>query len=269
MDRVAAQTLRVLGIVAISIVIIVAGLIFAIASACGVWSSSSTADQELKLVLGIGCPVILIGGIFLIAKLAKGIGRARRESSAVAAANLSASSQAAQPRDFAAEEEPLLHLRIAVGARILLSAAMLTYQRLQTTSSPYNTPSYSRQLLIAGVLGAMIYEGPNAFILWRIRERLERFAVLLAVSYAGMGMLWTMWSFALYFRYMHTSHTLVNWLLPIAAEIGIIVTGWRARRMLPRQSDDDSTFAAAGAVAFVYTFLAYGITNMFYRMRPF
>jgi len=269
MDRVAAQTLRVLGIVAISIVIIVAGLIFAIASACGVWSSSSTADQGLKLALGIGCPVVLIGGIFLIAKLAKGIARTRREALGAGVANVTTSPVAQQPRDHAAEEEPLLHLRIAVAARILLSAAMLTYQRLQTTSSPYNTPSYSRQLLVAGVLGAIIYEAPNAFVLWRIRERLERFAVFLAVAYAGMGVLWTMWSFAIYFRYMHTSHTLVNWLLPIAAEIGIIVTGWRARMILPRQPDDDSTFAAAGAVSFVYTFLAYGITNIFYRMRPF
>src|SRR3954464_13736149 len=105
MDRVAAQTLRVLGIVAISIVIIVAGLIFAIASACGMWSSSSTADQGLKLVLGIGCPATLIGGIFLIAKLAKGIARTRR-ASAAAAANVAVPSAAPQPRDFALEEEP-------------------------------------------------------------------------------------------------------------------------------------------------------------------
>src|SRR3954452_7794325 len=103
MDRVAAQTLRVLGIVAISIVIIVGGLIFAIASACGVWSSSSTADQGLKLVLGIGCPVILIGGIFLIAKLAKGIGRTRREASAAAATNVPTAFATPHPRDFAAE----------------------------------------------------------------------------------------------------------------------------------------------------------------------
>src|SRR6184192_522392 len=127
MDRVAAQTFRVLGIVAISIVIVVDALIFLLATVCGVWTSTSSADQGLKLGLGIGCPVILIGGIFLIAKLAKGIGRTRREAFAAAAANVPVSSVPAQPRDFAAEEEPLLHLRIAVGARILLSAAMITY----------------------------------------------------------------------------------------------------------------------------------------------
>src|SRR5947209_1576655 len=104
MDRVAAQTLRVLGIVAISIVIIVAGLIFAIASACGVWSSSAAADQGLKLLLGIGCPAILIGGIFLIAKLAKGVARTRREVLGAAAANVPIASVTMQPRDFAAEE---------------------------------------------------------------------------------------------------------------------------------------------------------------------
>src|SRR3954467_6717184 len=163
MDRVAAQTLRVLGIVAISIVIIVAALIFAIASMCGLWSSSSSADEGLKLGLGIGCPVIFIGGIFLIAKLAKGIARSRR-------AHLEQYSQEAPivgatqvARDFAAEVEPLLHLRIAVGARILLSAAIIIHRQVQP--SPYGT-SYGRQMLIGAVLGFVIYEAPNGFVLW-------------------------------------------------------------------------------------------------------
>src|SRR5947207_10057534 len=120
MDRVAAQTFRILGIVAISIVIIVAALIFAIASLCGLWSSSSSADEGLKLGLGIGCPIIFIGGIFLIAKLAKGIARSRRGANGAIAADPSATDAAPAVRDFAAEVEPLLHLRIAVGARILL-----------------------------------------------------------------------------------------------------------------------------------------------------
>ena len=115
MDRVAAQTLRVLGIVALSIVIIVAALIFAIASMCGLWSATSTADQAAKLYIGVGCPVIFIGGIFLIAKLAKGIARSRRQSREESAAmDAAAASAPPQTRDFALEEEPLLHLRVAV-----------------------------------------------------------------------------------------------------------------------------------------------------------
>src|SRR5689334_17295453 len=110
MDRTAAQALRVVGIVAVSILIIVAGLIFAIASLCGLWSSSSTADQGVKLALGVGCPVIFLGGIFLIAKLAKGFARSRR----VAAVPVGDPAGGATPetRNLAAEEEPLLHLRI-------------------------------------------------------------------------------------------------------------------------------------------------------------
>jgi hypothetical protein len=268
MDRVAAQTLRVLGIVAISIVIIVAALIFAIASICGLWSSTSSGDQSAKLVIGLVCPAVLIVGIFLIAKLAKGIARTRRAAYDAAAAGAPATAIPPQPRDFAAEEEPLLHLRIAVGARILLSAAMVTYQRVQQSSSPYNAP-YLKQALVAAVIGFFLYEAPNAFILWRIRERLERFAVLLAVAYAGVSIVWTMWNFTVYFRFMHNPHMLPTWLLPLAAEIAVVVTGWRARMALPRQSDDDSTFAAAGAIAFVYTFLAYGLTSFLYRMKPF
>src|SRR4051794_35703052 len=141
MDRVAAQTLRVLGIVAISIVIIAAALIFAIASMCGLWSSSSSADEGLKLGLGIGCPVIFIGGIFLIAKLAKGIGRSRREGNAVILAGVPPPDAVPEARDLAAEVEPLLHLRIAVAARILLSLAIMTYNQVQPSA-------YGRQFVI-------------------------------------------------------------------------------------------------------------------------
>src|SRR3954468_5143260 len=119
MDRVAAQTLRVLGIVGISLVIIVTALIFVIATMCGLWSSTSGGDQSAKLMIGIGCPVIFIGGVFLIAKLAKGIARSRREVRVATATDTSLADAAPLARDFAAELEPLLHLRIAVGARIL------------------------------------------------------------------------------------------------------------------------------------------------------
>ena len=266
MDRVAAQTLRVLGIVAISIVIIVTALIFAIATMCGVWTSSSSADEGLKVGLGIGCPVIFIGGIFLIAKLAKGIARSRREARGGAVASDVVADAVPQTRDFAAETEPLLHLRIAVGARILLSAAMVTYRQVQP--SPYGT-NYGRELLIAAVLGFLIFEAPNGFVLWRIREKLDRFAVLLAVAYAAVSLLWTMWNFTMYFRYMHGPQMLPIWLLPAAAEIAVVVVGWRARMVMRRQSDDDSTLAAAGGIALIYTFLAYALTSFLYRMRPF
>ena len=270
MDRVAAQTLRVLGIVALSIVIIVAALIFAIASMCGLWSATSTADQAAKLYIGVGCPVIFIGGIFLIAKLAKGIARSRRQSREESAAmDAAAASAPSQTRDFALEEEPLLHLRVAVGAPILLSAAMVTYRQVQP--SAYGG-IVARQMLVVAVLGFLIYEAPNGWVLWRIREKLDRFAVLLAVAYAGVSILWTMWNFTVYLRFLRYSHNpqiLATWLLTVAAEVAIIVTGWQARNAMPRQADDDSTLAAAAGVAFVYTLLAYGISNVFYRMRPF
>ena len=262
MDRVAAQTLRILGIVAISIVIIVAALIFAIASMCGLWSSSASGDQGAKLLIGIGCPVIFLGGIFLIAKLAKGIGRSRREARGdLPAADPMFASEPAV-RDFAAEAEPLLHLRIAVAARILLSAALLTFRQVQPNP-------YGRQFLLAAIVGFVVYEAPNGFVLWRIREKLDRFAISLAVAYAAVSLLWSMWNFAAYFRYMHGPQMLPTWLLPAAAEFAVVITGWRARMAMPRQPDDDSTLAAAGGIAVVYTMLAYGITMFFYRMRPY
>jgi hypothetical protein len=38
---------------------------------------------------------------------------------------------------------------------------------------------------------------------------------------------------------------------------------------MPRQADDDSTLAAAGGISLIYTFLAYGLTTLFYRIHPF
>jgi hypothetical protein len=265
MDRTAAQALRVLGIVVISMVIIVAALIFAIASMCGLWSSSSTGDESAKLMIGIGCPVIFIGGIFLIAKLAKGMARSRREWKATIVDGVPGEAAALQERDLVLETEPLLHLRIAVAARILLSAAMVTYHQVQPTS-------YGHQYLIAAVLGLLVYEAPNGWVLWRIREKLDWFAVLLAVAYAAVSLLWTMWNFTVYLRFLRLGHNpqvIATWLLPAAAEVAIVVIGWRARTAMPRREDDDSTFAAGFGIALIYTFIAYGLTSIFYRMRPF
>jgi hypothetical protein len=91
----------------------------------------------------------------------------------------------------------------------------------------------------------------------------------LAVAYAGVSLLWTMWNFTMYFRYMHGPQMLPTWLLPAAAEVAVVLAGWRARMAMPRNPDDDSTLAAAGGIAVVYMALAYGITTFLYRMRPF
>jgi hypothetical protein len=48
-----------------------------------------------------------------------------------------------------------------------------------------------------------------------------------------------------------------------------VITGWRAKMAMPRRADDDSTLAAAGGIALLYMFIAYGLTTVFYRMRPF
>src|SRR5262249_40491128 len=159
----------------------------------------------------------------------KGIARSNRAARTEA---LTASPPTAQPRDLLAEEEPLLHLRVAVGARILLSAAMITFHQVQ----PSAYGGYGRQMLIAAVLVFLIYEAPNGFILWRIREKLDRFAISLAVTYAAVSILWTLWNLIVYLRFLSYSQNpqlLVTWLLPIAAEIAIIVTGWRARNAMP------------------------------------
>jgi hypothetical protein len=129
--------------------------------------------------------------------------------------------------------------------------------------------AYGRQFLVAAVLGFVIYEAPNGFVLWRIREKLDRFAIVLAVAYAAVSLLWTMWNFTMYFRFMHGPQMLPTWVLPAAAEIAVVITGWRAKMAMPRRADDDSTLAAAGGIALLYMFIAYGLTTVFYRMRPF
>ena len=80
MDHFAANTLRTLGIVLISIVVIGAsGVLLLFALCFGALGVHSQADQNALTMIFLGGGAILAGGIFAIAKLAKGIARGTPE----------------------------------------------------------------------------------------------------------------------------------------------------------------------------------------------
>ena len=114
---------------------------------------SSSADEGLKLGLGIGCPIIFIGGIFLIAKLAKGIARSRRERrAAIFGRTLDGGNCARSYAILLRRWSRCCICGSRWGAHPAERCDAHLSARLQPTSSPYRS-SYSRQILIAGSTG--------------------------------------------------------------------------------------------------------------------
>ncbi len=96
MDRFAANTLRTFGIVLISIFVVgVSGLVLLLALCLGVLGNSGTqSDRQTFLLFILGGIVLIAGGIFAIAKLAKGIARGTPEYQLPVSMTLAATTQA-------------------------------------------------------------------------------------------------------------------------------------------------------------------------------
>ncbi len=108
-----------------------------------------------------------------------------------------------------------------------------------------------------------MYQIPLAYVLWAIRERLERLAVWLALAYSAAGVAEALWGLLTLWRYgaVATNATyLATTLAGLVVDVGIIVTAWRARRAMPHEADADRAVIACLA-AFAYTALAVSLTR--------
>jgi len=137
MDRFASNTLRTLGIVAVSIVVIIGSLALLLLALCagmfggigGLGSSSHHDPQTVKVFYGsiLAAVVLVIIGVLSIAKLAKGI---VRESTALPAPQAESQSLPLAPsvtHDVAAHLSPAS--RSAIHTLVLALAAQIGHAR--------------------------------------------------------------------------------------------------------------------------------------------
>jgi len=238
--------LKVLAIVALTIVAGLSGMFVLLASICGAWS-----DQRFAPVLLVALAVAF-GALAGIAVLVRSWTEARRGE---------AQPPESAEHDPSAEAGPATYLRAALWARILLSAAFLA---LSEILAPAGT--MARYPLTAAIAAFAIHELPLGAVLWAIRERLERLAVWVAIGYSIASTLWSLTSVLRLHLYMGsmTGMWALFWgrlLLGAAGDLAVVVAAWIARGAMARENDADKAVIAVFG-AFVYTGLAAWLTPL-------
>jgi hypothetical protein len=233
-----STVLKVVGIVGLSAVAVLSSCVFALLSLCGGWT------ERDMVPLTLGSLVVAVAAVVGAGVLVRS---ARNASPATAPA----------ARDPGVEAGALLHLRAVVAARVVLSLAVTVLWQLRSGKGDAD-PRF-----LAAALGAfVVYQLPLAYVLWAIREQLERFAVWLAVTYSLAAVAEACWALITLWRYSSAGANatfLATTLVGVTIDGGIIVTGWRARRAMPDEADVGRAMIAFVA-AFAYTAVARSLT---------
>jgi hypothetical protein len=242
MERAGRQALRVLGIVALSGLLLVSCGVFAILVAVGLFSERgyvhATAPEQVMVAAGF--LAILAGAVFGIVRLSQGM-RAEQTVAAGAGAMASAGDDAAPAviADAPAMEQALVLLRSALGGVIAFSAAAWIFN-LSRSSRPM-------RITIGLAISWALYQIPYAVILWRIRTAYDRAAVALAISFACASVAYTAFNIANYLRfYSHQQTALAISAVAVAIELAVIAAAWQARRFV--ENPDDALWLVLGAV---------------------
>jgi hypothetical protein len=217
------QALRVVGIVLLSLFVVATCAVFALLTICGAWK-----DDKLVPYMFL-CLVLIAAAIFGIARLGRAIHRSKHATDAV----VSAEAAAQVAVDPLQEANALTTLRIAVGVRVGLAVATLVLQHMRAGNT------YPTRYLPVALFTVLFYQLPNAWVLWRIRERSDRWATVFALCYAAVGAVWSLFYLGPMLRYAaaQPGNFLPVFGVGIAAEIFIVVAAIPARAVLPKMDD--------------------------------
>jgi hypothetical protein len=259
MERWAANTLRGLGILVTAVLMIAACLLLLLLSMC-TWKSTNNGQAVSYL---IGAVFVLALGIFIIAKLTRGL----------------MSTTAAEPPQAEplppgvplhvsrASAEALDHLSYAIGGSIGLGVLLwgMTLFRLWTTRVAGQPGSYTFQQpwLVIALITAVLHYLPYVLLLFRLQKNPDRPALAFSMAIPAASILHSFTSLPLMWRALSYPQYLIQSLLPMAValvlQIVIVVLAWRANERLGYRQEPTSLIVAAAA-AYVY-FMIFGSAN--------
>jgi hypothetical protein len=239
MERWAANTLRVLGIVATSLVVLVGGLLLGLLSLCAWGGGFSGARQEGAAVgYFAALVVLLIGGIFVIALLGRGI------------------AHSAEPAILSVMEGPghgppagqntTQRLIYAVIAAIVFAAVHVI---LNIVLWPASGLLYGRALFLVPLL---LYQAPYALLLVGLARKPNRQTFNFALAIPAVLVLLTLYGVVTAFAfYLRSPVQAVLMLVGLALDCLVLWLAWRATRQTGIRLDAAS-LAVAGVAALVY-----------------
>lgn len=226
MERWAANTLRILGIILTSIVVICGCLLLILLGQCasqGGYGGSRNPTAATNYFLGAA--LVAIAGIAFIAWLARGIHRSGQLRLPVA--GLTSASPTA-PGSLSSEGQRAVDLlfwcflaQIAVRALTLVYSILL-YQRM---------PRMPHSYVIATVVSSVLYALPYVVLLYFLRQRISRAVLGFALGFPSASIVLIMiTSLPLITNYVHNLANAPMFILPIAIDVATVTVAYQAQR---------------------------------------
>jgi hypothetical protein len=274
MDRWAKNTIRTLGIVLASILLIIGSLVLALLSVCAYGGAFGTPNKNTGTLYLVGLVLFVCAGALVIAKLAKGIIRdsapAPAAGSTAAVTSVDPSSEQSRSDDSLPHLSPgsktAIHgLIYAIAAQIGLGALSWFWTlRLRVSSlkaSPY---------LWAPLLSVLAYNLPYVAIIYSLLRKPGRRTFAYALTVPGILILYGLFSsFAAVFYLARINRPLSSLALLFAWALHILIfyLAWKAIRQIGIHPDHGSLLVA-GLVTFLYFSLLPFLSTALYVFAP-
>lgn len=263
MERWAANTLRVLGIIVTSLVVLVGGLLLLLLSLCA-WGGGFEGggkDQGAAIGYLMGLVALLAGGIFMIALLGRGIAR-----STAAGAAPEAGSEASETAEFhfsPAGLRSIQHLIYAVVAAVVFATA-----RTLLNNGLYGGLGLAfRRSIFLPVISLFLYQAPYAALLVALARRPSRRTLSFALVLPAILILESLIAGMALFSHSYRTPLGPLLLLTTLALNGLVL--WLAIRAVRQTgvSPDLATLAVGGVAIFVYFLLLGVLVSVLYQFR--
>lgn len=258
MERGAANTLRVLGIIASVIVTLLACGLLLLLAICSGGGRSSDAGKFFPWM--VGAFLLMVGGIWSIVRLAKGIMHSREQVAALEASGTSAAGLS-EPLTISREGQKAIDLVVfALCASFFFSIA----SRFLNLSGAPQGPAANNWLLVQ-IADYVLYYGPFGILLYSFLTRPARWTFVYAQAIPAALLLMTAFNMlTLRAVYIHNSRTLLLVGISSVIEVAILVTAWKAARE-NNATPDPGSVLIAGLAAFVYFFIVRGVMSLLFR----
>lgn len=277
MERWAANTLRTLAIILTAGLVLIVSLILVLLSMCaagGGLGGAKHPEQVVPYLVGAGLVVIL--GVLIIARLARGIFRSAKvgEGAATAVGDGAALDASGASLSKTAVGVPL-HLSplgrqaldrlvFAVGAQIGLSAIAWVFNTLRFWRTPTFGPHISPLILFAPFV---LYQIPYAMLIYLLMKRLDRRALTYAITIPAVQLFQSLFSLTALSYFMHQPRTLLLLGLPWLLHIVIVVLAYRAIQQIGLHPEPASLIVTALVVLSYFLLIQVVLIPVLYRFR--
>src|ERR1041385_244904 len=175
MERWAANTLRTLGIILVSGCVLLGSAILGLLSFCAFtgsgFESSGPKHPDQGVLYLVATIAVIVAGIFIIAKLARGISRSSTDAQIAAAIGATSAPQtpSSVPVHFSPTgREAVRHLIFAIGAQVVVSVMTWTYNIHTFWRTPVYPGANKTRLLEFMLVPLALYNLPYLILLIEI-----------------------------------------------------------------------------------------------------